>query len=125
RILPGIIHRPVCFIQRCCQLPFLSLQLCNLLRCFYERLCFLPTLLSQFVDRFGLCIYATSTVSVAFCFVGHNVASSNLYLRLWTFGVHIYSFPFSLSIWFFKSSNDSSSNISKTLPQLSHLYADA
>src|SRR5699024_4650260 len=71
------------FIQRCCQLPFLSLQLCNLLRCFDERLCFLPTLFSQFVDRFGLCIYATGTVSVAFCFVGHNVASSNLYLRLW------------------------------------------
>src|SRR5699024_7030136 len=82
-ILPGIIHRPVCFIQCCCQLPFLSLQLCNLLRCLDECFCLLPAFFSQLMNRFGLCIYATGAMSVAFCFVGHNVASSNSYLRLW------------------------------------------
>src|SRR5699024_462248 len=77
------INGTTCFIQRCCQLPFLSLQLCNLLRCLDECFCLLPAFFPEFMDRFGLCIYATSTVSVAFCFVGHNVVSFNLYLRLW------------------------------------------
>src|SRR5699024_9824753 len=71
------INGTTCFIQRCCQLPFLSLQLCNLLRCLDECFCLLPAFFSAFMLRFFLCVSPTLSLFFAFCFVVLSINPPN------------------------------------------------